>query len=73
MLLYKCTYIFFVDGKSDSTEKMKVETKEIDNETDRLKEETKKDETGSEAENKRAKAGRNRTGRGRSDQVSVFI
>jgi hypothetical protein len=55
--------------KSDSIEKVKIETKEIDNETERLHEETKKDEAVSEVENKREKTGRNRAGRGRSDQV----
>jgi len=55
--------------KSDSIEKVKIETKEIDNETERLHEERKKDEAVSEAENKREKIGRNRAGRGRSDQV----
>lgn len=59
----------FIDVKSDSTEKVKIETKEIDNETERLNEETKKDEAVSEVENKREKTGRNRAGRGRSDQV----
>lgn len=55
--------------KSDSTEKVKIETKVTDNETERLNEETKKDEAVSEVENKREKIGRNRAGRGRSDQV----
>jgi len=59
----------FIDVKGDSTEKVKIETQEIDNETERLNEETKKDEAVSEVENKREKTGRNRAGRGRSDQV----
>jgi hypothetical protein len=71
VLYYKCS---FVDVKSDSTEKIKTETKEIDNEAERQTEETKKgDEAGNEVENKREKTGRNRAGRGRSDQVRVLF
>lgn len=67
-------FCFFVDVKSDSTEKIKTEAKEIDNEAERLNEETKKgDETGIEVENKREKSGRSRAGRGRSDQVCVLF
>jgi hypothetical protein len=65
---------FLVDVKSDSTEKIKTEAKEIDNEAERLNEETKKgDEAGIEVENKREKTGRSRTGRGRSDQVCMLF
>jgi hypothetical protein len=64
----------FVDVKSDSTEKIKTETKEIDNEAERHTEETKKgDEGGMEVENKHEKTGRNRAGRGRPDQVCVCV
>jgi hypothetical protein len=59
----------FIDIKSDGTEKVKIDAKEVDNETERLNEDTKKDEGVSEVENKREKTGRSRAGRGRSDQV----
>lgn len=62
----------FLDVKSDSTEKVKSETKETDNETERLNEDAKKDEVVSEVENKREKTGRSRAGQGRSDQVCWY-
>lgn len=62
----------FLDVKSDGTEKVKSETKETDNETERLNEDAKKDEVVSEVENKREKTGRSRAGRGRSDQVCWY-
>ena len=52
---------------------MKVETKEVENEQERINDEPKKGEdAGNDVENKREKGGRNR-GRGRTDQVISIL